>query len=67
MADEVKVIHIGHPLLFLHLFQVNAALAEQVSNGFLFLFGTPLPDKVVQRSVFAQNVFFGVVHDAFLA
>ena len=66
MADEVEVVHIAHLLIRLEQFQINASFAEQVPNLFFFLLGRPLTNEVIQRSIFATDIFLRVVHDALL-
>ena len=67
MTDEVKVIHIGHPLIRFQQFQINAPLPEQIPNLLLFFLGTPLADEVVQRRILSTDILLGVVHNALLS
>ncbi|MPM68268.1 hypothetical protein SDC9_115199 [bioreactor metagenome] len=66
MTDEIKIIHIGHALIRLHAFKVDAALQKQILNAFFFVLGRPPANKVVQRCVCAQYIGLRVVDDAFL-
>ena len=66
MADKVKIIHIGHTLVGLYRFKVDALIAQKFPDGFLFILCRPLANKVIQRSVCATDIFLCVVDDAFL-
>ena len=66
VADEVEVVHVGHPLLRLHLVEVDALVLQLLADRLLLLLGRPAADEVVERRVPAADVELRVVDDAFL-
>ena len=66
MTDEIKVVHVRHVLFGFHLLKIDAAFTQQGTDIFLFLLRRPLPDEVVQRGIFAADIFLRIIRDALL-
>ena len=56
MADEIKVIHIGHVLFGFHALQIDALLPQEITDGGFLALRRPLADEVFERRIAAENV-----------